>query len=93
MRRDAIAPTVAALATAGAIMAINANDHAQDPATDVADAVATFAALGGAAIWFALRWADTSRPSIRTVRSVAAAIAIAAFVIGLASVVYDPWAD
>ena len=74
-------------------MVINAHDHAQEPSTDTADVVATLATLAGAAIWLALRWVDSTRPTVQLMRATAAGVAIGAVVVGLVSVVYDPWAN
>ena len=93
MKRGSIAGTVAALGTAGALLAMNARDHAQDPPTDIADVVATVAVVLGAAAWFALRWADEQKPISGLVRAVMIGVVIGAVVIGMASVVYDPWAN
>jgi hypothetical protein len=84
---------IAAMCMAVALVAINAHDQAQEPATDTADTVATLATLGAAATWFALRWADTTKLSIQLIRSAAAGVALGALVTGLVSVVYDPWAN
>ncbi len=92
MRRELATGAIAAIVTAGALVAINANDFAQEPATDTADVVATGAIVAGAAVWAVLRWVDAAR-SLRSVRAAAAGVAISAVVIGLASVVYDPFAS
>jgi len=84
---------IAAISMGVALVAINAHDQAQEPATDTADAVATLATLGAAATWFALRWANTTKLSIQLIRSAAAGVALGALVTGLVSVVYDPWAN
>lgn len=92
MSRGLAAGTIAALAIAGVLIALDAHDFAQEPPTDTADAVATVAVLAGIALWVALRWAR-STPTVRFIRAAAVGVAIGAAVIGLASVVYDPFAS
>jgi hypothetical protein len=85
--------TVAAMCAGAALAAIDAHDQAQEPPTDTADAVATLASLVAAVIWVALRWSDPTKQSIQLIRTAAAGIVIGAVVIGLGSVVYDPFVN
>ncbi len=92
MRRGLVVGTIAAIAMGGALMAIDAHDFAQEPPTDAADGVATVAGLGSIAIRLALRRVDTAG-TLQLIRVAAAGIAFGAIVVGLASVVYDPFAN
>lgn len=93
MKRERVIGIAAGVGISALLMALDANDFSREPATDTADGVATAAVIGGAALWLALRWANNSKPLIRYIRAAAAGIAIGALVIGLASVVYDPFAN
>ena len=93
MRQGLLVGTIAAVGTGAVLAALDARDFSRDPATDTADVVATSAVVFGAVVWLALRFLDRSDSRVQLVRAVAAGIAIGALVTGLASVVYDPFAN
>lgn len=92
VRRMPLVGVVAAVATGVAAIVLNARDQAQEPPTDLADAVATFVAVAGIAVWLGPRWVGGTAPATRVARTIAGGAAAGAVLIGLASVVYDPWA-
>ncbi len=93
MSRELVRGAVAAITISVVLMVINAQDHANDPPTDDADALATGVTILGFAVWGVLRWRGIEHPVFQYVQAIAAGAAIGAVVIGLASVVYDPWAS
>ncbi len=93
MKPALIIGVIAAVCAGAALVAINARDQAQEPPTDTADAVATLAVVAAGAIWLGLRWGDTTNAGVRLIRAVAAGVALGAVATGLASVVFDPWAN
>lgn len=93
MKRGLTAGSIAAICMGAILVVVNARDHAQEPPTDTADVIATWATLAGAVIWLALRKVDTTTPTFQLIRVIAAGVTIGAVVTGLVSVVYDPWAN
>lgn len=92
MYRDVMSGAGAALVMAAVLMVLGERDFDQVPATDTADLVATLAVVGGATVWLAVRKVDAKKSVCQLLGAVAAGVAIGALVVGLVSVVYDPWA-
>lgn len=84
------AACVGGLMAIAIVVLLNAQDFSREPPTDDADGMAVALIMTGVAIWFLGR--GQREPAVQIVRSLAIGAAVGAALVGLVSVVYDPFA-
>ncbi|MGI9623980.1 MAG: hypothetical protein ACR2PK_14180 [Acidimicrobiales bacterium] len=92
-RRTTLIAALSAVAAGLLLVVVNERDQDQEPPTDAADFLATAIVLIGTATWLATRRLETTSRVFDGCRAVAACAAVGAALVGLVSVVYDPWAN
>lgn len=80
-----------AVAAGVLLVMVDARDARQEPPTDLADAIATFAVLGGVIGWLMLRRIRTDSSWTHALTALLAGIVLGALLVGLASVLWDPF--